>query len=187
MRLGLLTLVVGLALGVVMSRLADSGRMDWAPPPRLRWLPAVVLAGGVALAAAGTQDEAWVAAMIVVTAALVAVGIVNHAHPGSRLLTAGVVANGLVVIANAGMPVAASAVTALGGDAGALGPTGRHQLLTEDTALPWLADTVGVSWLQVVVSPGDVLLAAGAAVVVATALMTLLHHQRGRAVPAGPE
>lgn len=180
MRLGLLTVVVGLAAGIAMSRLTEVGRLDWRPPPRLQWLPVAAAAGVLAVATRWLGDDAWVAATLVVTAALVAVGTVNHAHPGSRLLTAGVLANGLVVVANAGMPVAASAVTALGGTTQALPASGRHHLLTDASALPWLADTVAVGWLQVVVSPGDALLAAGGAVIVATAFMGAVHHERTR-------
>lgn len=182
MRLGLLTGIIGLAVGIAISRLAARGRLPRGATPPLRWVPVAVVAVIVAIVAGRLSESGFVAATTVVTAALVAVGIVNHAHPGARLLTAGIVANGLVVIANAGMPVASAAVTAAGGNAVALARSGRHHLLTDDSVLPWLADTLGVTWLQVVMSPGDLLLAAGGVVLIATALRGAVQHEQTRSV-----
>lgn len=184
MRPGLLTGILGLAIGIAISRLPARDWLPWADAPPLRWLPVAVVAAILAVIAGRLDEAAFVAAMTVVTAALVAVGIVNHAHPGARMLTAGVVANGLVVIANAGMPVDAAAVTAAGGNALTLSTSGRHHLLTDTSALPWLADTLGVEWLQVVVSPGDMLLAAGGVVLIATTLRGTMQHERARRVAA---
>ncbi|HKJ56651.1 MAG TPA: DUF5317 family protein [Nitriliruptoraceae bacterium] len=183
MRLWLLTGVIGLAGGIGLMRMVTAGRMGWRRDPPLLWIPVGVVGMGLLVASSWVSGDSFVALRTVATAALVAVGLVNHGRRGARLLTAGVVANGLVVIANAGMPVAADAVVAAGGPPGGVLDLGRFDLQTDATVLPWLADTLGIGWLHVVVSPGDLLVAAGAVVVIATTLADLAMRQ---AVPTRP-
>lgn len=188
MRLWLLTGVIGLAGGIVLTRLVTAGRIDWRRQPPLLWIPVGVVGVSLLAASSWATGDVFVALRTVATAALVALGLVNHGRRGARLLTAGVVANGLVVIANAGMPVAADAVVTAGGPRGGILDLGRYHLQTDTTVLPWLADTLGIGWLRVVVSPGDLLVAAGAVVVIATTLADLASRQAAatRARPQPP-
>ncbi|MBY5163840.1 DUF5317 family protein [Salsipaludibacter albus] len=169
MLLGALT--VGIALAVALAR--GRGRGLHPRVPLVAWTP--VLGMGLAgLALAGWTDPVGsgaVALALVSHAALVAVGIVNFRLPGAAALTAGVAANGMVVVGNGGMPVDPAAVLALGGDPAMLPVAGPHQLMTEATVLPWLGDVVGIGWLDRVVSPGDALLVAGAVLLLTHALV----------------
>ncbi|MFI6677735.1 DUF5317 domain-containing protein [Kribbella sp. NPDC050470] len=86
----------------------------------------------------------------------------NLRHPGVGLLALGFFCNALVVALNGAMPVDADALARAG-----VGPfTGspRHELSDAATRLPWLGDVVPVALpgLGQAVSPGDVLIAAGA-------------------------
>ena len=68
----------------------------------------------------------------------------------------------LVVALNGAMPVSTSALTHAGLDRFVEDP--RHELVDASTLLPWLGDVVPVALpgLGQAVSPGDVLIAAGA-------------------------
>jgi hypothetical protein len=83
--------------------------------------------------------------------------------PGLGLVTLGLALNALVVAANGAMPVSASAAARAGAESGALASDLRHEPLDAGTRLPLLADVVPVALplRPEVVSPGDVLVAAG--------------------------
>jgi len=86
---------------------------------------------------------------------------------GVALVTAGLVANAIVVGANGAMPVSIVAafharvpITSI-----AAGTDSRHEIAGDGTSLPWLGDVVAVPLplRPEVVSPGDVLVVAGLA------------------------
>ena len=92
---------------------------------------------------------------------------VNRAVPGAALVAVGLAANGLVLLLNGAVPVSADAATRAGAEPIAVvGPAGREPM-GPDTLLPWLGKTVPVAFppRPEVVSPGDVALAAGLAVI----------------------
>jgi Family of unknown function (DUF5317) len=92
---------------------------------------------------------------------------VNRAVPGAALVAIGLAANGLVLLLNGAVPVSADAATRAGADPIAVvGPAGREPM-GPDTLLPWLGKTVPVAFppRPEVVSPGDVAVAAGLAVI----------------------
>ena len=92
---------------------------------------------------------------------------VNRAVPGAALVAVGLAANGLVLWLNGAVPIAADAATRAGAEPIAVvGPAGREPM-GPDTLLPWLGKTVPVAFppRPEVVSPGDVALAAGLAVI----------------------
>jgi Family of unknown function (DUF5317) len=92
---------------------------------------------------------------------------VNRAVPGAALIAVGLAANGLVLLLNGAVPVSADAATRAGAEPIAVvGPAGREPM-GPDTLLPWLGKTVPVAFppRPEVVSPGDVALAAGLAVI----------------------
>jgi hypothetical protein len=105
--------------------------------------------------------------VVVCALAVVAWCVVNR---GSRLLTgmvlvaSGVTANMVVIAANGGMPVRLSALRGAG-----LSPTmdvsrghfDKHVVMTARTHLRFLGDILPVPHLHTVVSPGDVAMLAG--------------------------
>lgn len=92
----------------------------------------------------------------------------NRARPGMALIGLGLLLNAVVMAANGAMPVDPQAVPS---DRTIDLPDGKHELLTSDTRLPWLADIIPVAPIRTVVSIGDIALAAG--------LVPLVHHLMG--------
>ena len=159
--LAVLVLAVGASYlrGGRLSRLADA-------PLHRTWLLLVGLGlqVGVDVAAArgllaDASTEGW---LVLLVSQLLVLGWVlsNHHLPGTVLIAVGLVLNAVVIAANGAMPVSPEALAALGADPGAT-PTGKHTLLTEQTRLPWLADILPIPPLRVVISVGDIVLAAG--------------------------
>jgi Family of unknown function (DUF5317) len=97
---------------------------------------------------------------------------INRAVQGMALLAAGLAANGVVMLLNAAMPVSVAAVERAGADASALLAPAERTELGPDTLLPWLGKTVPVAFppRPEVVSPGDVAVAAGLALLVAAGM-----------------
>ncbi|MDX1621820.1 MAG: DUF5317 domain-containing protein [Nitriliruptorales bacterium] len=91
----------------------------------------------------------------------------NWWRPGMGLVFTGFAMNAVVIAANGAMPVDPDAITALGIGEVAV-PAGKHVLMTGDTRLAWLGDTIPLPILRTIVSWGDIVLAAG--------LIPLLHH-----------
>lgn len=122
-------------------------------------VPALALQG----TAARVAFWVWVATFPVV----IAVAAANWRFPGMVLIASGLLMNLMVVLANGGMPVAASAVAAAHpGMLRAAIPVGDfvHVDPGAATRLVWLADVLpvpGPAALRSVVSSGDVLLFAG--------------------------
>jgi hypothetical protein len=86
----------------------------------------------------------------------------NLNRPGVALLALGFACNALVVALNGAMPVSPATLARAGITGFAEDP--RHELVHASTRLPWLGDVVPVALpgLGQAVSPGDVLIAAGA-------------------------
>lgn len=179
--------VVALAAALVVGRLAGGrlARLGALPLRRRRLLLLAVLAQllgvlvGGPLAAVGLLVSAGL-----VTAFLLA----NRGVRGTGLVALGLLANALVVGANGAMPVSPAAAARAGADVRAVldGSDPRHRLSTPRTRLPWLGDVVPVPLPlhPEVVSPGDVLVAAGAAQLVVAGM---LRPRRGvRPVPPPP-
>jgi len=100
----------------------------------------------------------------------------NRGVRGTGLVALGLLANALVVGLNGAMPVSVEAA----GRAGTttqhilIGDDPRHELADRHTRLRWLGDVIPVRapWRPEVVSPGDVLLAAGLAQLVLIGMRT---------------
>jgi uncharacterized protein DUF5317 len=86
----------------------------------------------------------------------------NLRRPGVALLALGFACNALVVALNGAMPVSLATLARAGIEGFTEDP--RHELVDAATRLPWLGDVVPVALpsLGQAVSPGDVLIAAGA-------------------------
>lgn len=87
----------------------------------------------------------------------------NLRRPGVALLALGFCANALVVVLNGAMPVSRTALARVGLTPSVVDDP-RHELADVNTLLPWLGDVVPVALpgLGQAVSPGDLLIAAGA-------------------------
>jgi hypothetical protein len=151
-------LAVGLALGGHLARLGHL-------PLRYGWLVLVavaVQAGGAF--AGGSLYPVGLAASAVLVAAFLAG---NREVRGTGLVALGLLTNALVVGLNGAMPVSAHASGQAGISTQDLlaGTDPRHELAGTGTRLRPLGDVIPVvlPWHPEVVSPGDVLVAAGLA------------------------
>lgn len=167
---------VGLALVVLVGAVAVAwalgGRWHRLAHLRLRARGLVVAAvaaqaGGALLGVAGFEDARHAYVVGLVVSAVCALGFCarNLLVPGVALVCLGLVANAAVVAANGAMPVSIVAayharvpIVAI-----AAGTDARHDIAGIGTHVRWLGDVIPVP-LPVrpeVVSPGDVLVAAG--------------------------
>lgn len=161
-----MSLVLAVLLAAVAVGWACGGSLErlGALPLERRRLVVGALAAQVAGALLG--GPAYPAGLALSALLAVAFLVLNRGVRGSGLIGLGLVANALVVGANGAMPVSTDAAARAGVTLSdiLLGLDPRHELVDEGTRLPWLTDVVPVPLprLPQVVSPGDVLVAAGA-------------------------
>jgi hypothetical protein len=114
------------------------------------------------------QSTGWATSLALVAACLIR----NARLAGVPLITTGLLANVLVIVANGGMPVSADVAARAGISAARLNLAADplREPLTGTTNLPALGDVVPVAfpWQPQVVSPGDVLVASGVALMIIT-------------------
>jgi hypothetical protein len=155
-----MTLAAGLALltGGAFTRLADNALTG------LQWLGA---AASCQLAGPFVSGVIYPICMVASAACMGVFLLLNLLRPGVALLALGFGSNALVVALNGAMPVSLSTLVRAGLDASRaqVAADPRHEVLGAHTLLPWLGDVVPVAMppLGQAVSPGDVLIAAGAA------------------------
>ena len=173
MSLVLAVLAAGLLLGWLSGGSLD--RLGGLALRRRRLVVAALLAQ-----LAGTVVGGPVFAVgLVLSAVLVAAFLAsNRGLPGAGLIALGLLANALVVGANGAMPVRAAAAARAGIAAPTAGLDQRHEPADATTRLGWLGDVVPVPMplRPEVVSPGDVLVAAGLAQLVVVGM--LAHRSR---------
>jgi hypothetical protein len=87
----------------------------------------------------------------------------NRRLPGILLAGTGLVLNLLVISLNGAMPVSADAARIAGGAQGLENADSKHDVLNDDTLLPWLSDVLPVPGVGLVLSVGDVVLVLGIA------------------------
>lgn len=104
----------------------------------------------------------------------------NRYLAGTLLAAVGSLLNTAVILANGAMPVSRDAVLAISRHPAEV-TSGRHRLLAGGDALPALADVIALPLLRTVVSVGDIVLAAGLALLV----MDLMRERSGRSVSPG--
>ena len=178
MVLALVVLLVALAVGLATG--GGVGQLGHLPL-RHGWLVLVAVAAQAAGAFAGGS----LYAVGLVLSALLVAGFLagNRGIPGTGLVALGLLSNALVVGLNGAMPVSADASGRAGVTTQDLvaGTDPRHELADESTRLRALGDVVPVllPWHPEVVSPGDVLVAAGLAQLVVLGM-------RRRATPETP-
>lgn len=169
----LAALAVGRLAGGTLARLAET-------PVRRRRLAGLALAAQVlGVVVGGPLHAVGLAASAGLVVAFLAV---NRGLRGTGLVAAGLLANALVVGANGAMPVSLDAAARAG-----VGPSAaddaRHEPAGPGTRLRLLGDVVPVPLpgLPSVVSPGDVLVAAGLAQLVVAGML------RPRPLPVLPD
>ena len=161
MSLVAVALLVALAAGVLAG-----GRLHRLAEVRLR--SRRLVAAALAVQLVGALVGGRLHALGLACSALLAAAFLlrNRGLRGTGLVAAGLALVALVVGVNGAMPVSEAAASRAGADVQEVlsGQDPRHERQTAATRLPWLGDVVPVPlpWPEVV-SPGDVLVAAGLA------------------------
>jgi hypothetical protein len=172
------TVGVGLLAGYARGgRLANLGRVDL----HRTWLVGVAVVAQLLLTgfSATATPVHLVAPVLLLTSNLALIAFVwsNRLLPGMTLIFAGFALNALVITANGGMPVSREALIAVLGGSGTFTP-GKHRVLEPGDRLAVLGDVLPIPVLKAVVSIGDIVLAAGAGVLIAN--LMLRHPDRRR-------
>lgn len=174
MGLVLVTVVLG-----VLAGWAAGGRLRRLEHLPFRGLPllggaVLALFAGAALSLAGLPARPTYGAGLAAAGGLaLAFCVRSRAVQGLGLVGAGLLLNALVVTVNGGMPVSAAAAARAGADPAAVLADARHVPAGAGTALRALADVIPVPLplRPEVDSAGDVLVAAGLAQLLATAML----------------
>lgn len=185
MLLVVLALVVALILGWALG-----GSLDQLGHLRLRSGRLVVAAFAAQLLGAVVGGPFYPLGLVVSVGLVTAFLNRNRGLRGTGLVALGLLANALVVGLNGAMPVSEAA----SGRAGVstqdllIGADPRHELSGAATRLPWLADVIPVPLplRPEVVSPGDVLVAAGLAQLVVVGMQVARRGPPRRGLPPVP-
>lgn len=185
MSLVVVTLLVALSIGRLLGGSLD--RLGGLPLRSRRLVVAALLAQ---LCGTVVGGPLYPVGLLCSAGLVVAFLVRNIGVRGTGLLALGFAANALVVAVNGAMPVSVEAA----GRAGVstqdvvVGSDPRHELAGPQTRLPWLADVVPVPLplRPEVVSPGDVLVAAGAAQLVLLGMLAARPRVVPPAAAAGP-
>ena len=168
--------VVGWLAGGRLTRLAGD------PLPGRPWLLAAAVAQLAAVVA--PSRASYVLLMTASAAAALTFLVRNRMRSGVPLVGLGLVLNAVVVAANGAMPVSRYAAERAGVqvDVIAVGADPRHVLAEDETVLRWLGDVVPVPLplRPEVVSPGDMLVAAGLAQFVVAGMLGRPRVRRNR-------
>jgi hypothetical protein len=155
-----LSAVVALARGGSLDRLAET---EFRLGPLL--LLALIIQFGLDLWNPPWLSETGDLAVLLVTNLAVAIFLfVNRHLPGMLLAAAGMLLNVIVITANGGMPVSERAAEIARMPITEVGI--KHELLNDQTRLPWIADVIPVPVVRRVISPGDIILMSGIALLV---------------------
>lgn len=158
-----LTVLGGIAVGW-----AQGGRIRNLATTNLRstWLIVLAVVAQTLTAVVRMSDPQALTLLLASQLAVLLFAARNWLLPGTLLVGAGALANGLVIALNGAMPVAEEAMLRIGRHPLEI-MSAKHRLMEPGDALPWLADVIALPLLAQVVSVGDVLLAAGIGVLVA--------------------
>ena len=164
MLLVVLTVFGGIVVGWVRGgRVRNLGTVAL----RSTWLIVVAVLAQTVLGFTPLAEPMALALLIASQIAVLAFAARNWLLPGALLVGAGALANGVVIAANGAMPVSEEAMLRIARHPLEIA-SAKHRLMEPTDALPWLADVIPLPALAQVVSVGDVLLAAGIGVLVAT-------------------
>ena len=160
MILVLAVVVVAALFGLILGGSLDSLA---ATKFRFLWLlfAALLIQVGFTMWDPEWLTEAGDLAVLLVTNSVVAAFLaLNRRLPGMWVAAVGMALNVLVISANGAMPVSLTAAELAGSDR----PSEfglKHEPLTDDSLLPWLADVIPLPGLSTLISAGDVVLAIG--------------------------
>jgi hypothetical protein len=180
----LVLLVMVLAAGAAVATGGRFGRLAGNTLTGVHWLAAAAIGQLLGSLFGGTAYPVG----LIGSAVCIAVFLrMNLRHPGVGLLALGFFGNAVVVALNGAMPVSLNAL-ARAGVSGAVVTDPRHEISGAGTRLPWLGDVVPVALpgLGQAISPGDVLIAAGAGLLL-FALMGGSGHVPAAAAPVWDE
>ena len=170
-----MSLVVAVLLGGLLLGWFAGGSLDRLGGIALRRRRLVVAALLVQLAGTLVGGPAYPAGLVLSVLLVVAFLAVNRGLRGTGLVALGLLTNAVVVGANGAMPVSLDALARAGVVTGELvaGSDLRHEVADDDTRLSFLGDVVPVPlpYRPEVVSPGDVLVAAGLAQLVVVGML----------------
>lgn len=171
----MLTALVLAVLTGVAARLRG-GSLTGLAETSFRWTPLLV-AGLVFQIGFLYWEPEWLAdggglAVILASNLAVAVWLVaNRSLPGLLLAGAGMALNVIVIAANGAMPVLEASAEKARVAQQIEDASIKHELLDDDSVLPWLADVIPVPPFAEVLSVGDVVLALGLCRVVDARMM----------------
>lgn len=149
---------VAILRGGSLRRLAETSfRQVW-----------LLVTGAIISVVAGLWDPPWLGDMgaLAVTAVVLvcAVGflVANRDLPGIGIAGVGLAINAIVVGVNGGaMPVSADAARIANARGSLDDPGLKHEVMGPETNLAWLADRIPLPGARIVLSAGDLVLAAG--------------------------
>ena len=175
MALVTIALVLAAALGVALGgRPAALTRVPLAGWALLAAAACAQLAGSL-MSRWQDSSTAYEVGSLAAVALLVAFLVRNSALPGVPVVALGLLLNVVAVLANGAMPVSRWAAQRTGVDLSAIaaGLDARHEVADAATRLRPLTDVVPVPvpGYREVLSPGDVLVASGLALLLVTALL----------------
>lgn len=166
-----LAAALGVALGGRPAALARVPLAGWG----LLAAAACSQVGGSLVASAQDSSTPYEVGSVAAVLLLIGFLVRNSALPGVPLVALGLLLNVVAVAANGAMPVSQWAAERTGVDLSriAAGLDARHQVADASTALRPLTDVVPVPvpGFREVLSPGDLLVAAGLALLLVTALL----------------
>jgi hypothetical protein len=158
-------LLAAIVAGVAVMRGGSLERLA-ATEFKWPWLVGIGLGAqiGLEMWSPDWLDDGIGLVVLLASNALVALFLVlNIRLPGMTLAAIGMILNVIVIAANGAMPVSQRALDKAGYE-GKVGDLDRkHELLDDDTVLPWLADVIPLPYLRTIISLGDVVLSIGIA------------------------
>jgi hypothetical protein len=161
MTLALIVAVICAAVAVVRG-----GSLDSLAATPVRWV--ALLFGGLAVQVGfELLDPPWLGdsgdliVILLTDLAVIVFLIVNRRLPGMPFAVVGLLLNVAVITANGGMPVSRTAAEKAGLGEELTRAGVKHEILDDNTNLPWLADVIPIPGLEKVISVGDIVLAFG--------------------------
>jgi hypothetical protein len=165
MEIALVIAVLAVAAGVLRG-----GSLERLAATQFRAIPLLVAGLGVQIlfslwSPSWLNEAVSLGALIGSNMLVLSFLVVNRMLPGVLIAAVGLVLNLAVISSNGAMPVSPEAARTAGAEElviseGAI----KHEVLDDDTELGFLGDVIPIPWPGLVISIGDIVLAAGIAV-----------------------
>lgn len=160
-------LLAMIAVGVAVAR---GGSLDSLARTKFRWTWILFLGLAVQIffeiwTPEGFPASARFALTLVTITAVLLFLVANRQLPGALIAAVGLALNVLVISVNGAMPVSLRAARVAGVNFDSFNQVGiRHEIADSATRLPWFADVLAIPHTHNIFSFGDVVLAAGLAI-----------------------